>query len=222
MYNLLFFSFQNQKLEKLLQILLKIVVIFLFYDIINTGVSRTPEWRNMNNFNNNNGYYVNNQPNQMNNNGVANNQFVNPIQPQQTHTNTQQSFNNIGVANNNGYFNQNYQQQNYQQKPFNNQQQNYQSNIQNFTLSRLLIKKVYKNKEKNNTSLLIQLSRNEGFFIDSKFVKVDNYTLDFTIGIIPTHNYSVIVIGNKNIPPKTVTGVQMIELIKNNINTDII
>lgn len=178
----------------------------------------------MNNNFNNNGYYVNNQPNQMNNNnGVANNQFVNPIQ--QTHTNTQQSFNNIGVANNNGYFNQNYQQpQNYQQKPFNNQQQqqNYQSNIQNFTLSRLLIKKVYKNKEKNNTSLLIQLSRNEGFFIDSKFVKVDNYTLDFTIGIIPTHNYSVIVIGNKNIPPQTVTGVQMIELIKNNINTDII
>lgn len=176
----------------------------------------------MNNNNYNNSFYTNNQSNQSVNNNQQQ-QYSIPVQQQNSHINTNMINNNIPFNN---------QAANYYQPNVNNQQytnyqpqqakQQYQSNIENFTLSRLLIKKVHRNKEKNNTSLLIQLSRNEGFFIDSKFVKVDNYTLNFTIGIIPTHNYSVLVIGNKQAPARVISGTQLIELIKNNINTDII
>lgn len=173
----------------------------------------------MNNNNYNNSFYTNNQSNQSVNNQQQ--QYSIPVQQQNSHINTNMINNNIPFNNQANYYQPGVNQQYVNYHPQQAKQQ-YESNIENFTLSRLLIKKVHRNKEKNNTSLLIQLSRNEGFFIDSKFVKTDNYTLNFTIGIIPTHNYSVLVIGNKQAPARIISGTQLIELIKNNINTDII
>lgn len=103
---------------------------------------------------------------------------------------------------------------------YNNQQQPQKEPIENFTLTRFLIKKVYHNREKNYTRVLIQLTNREGFFIDSKFIRTDNFTLDFTIGIIPSHDYYIVVIGDKTAPQRKISGFDLINLIKQNIQSD--
>lgn len=101
-----------------------------------------------------------------------------------------------------------------------NNQQVQKEPIENFTLTRFLIKKVYHNREKNYTRVLIQLTNREGFFIDSKFIRTDNFTLDFTIGIIPSHDYYIVVIGDKTAPQRKISGFDLINLIKQNIQSD--
>lgn len=68
--------------------------------------------------------------------------------------------------------------------------------------------------------MLIQLTNREGFFIDSKFIRTDNFTLDFTIGIIPSHDYYIVVIGDKTAPQRKISGFDLINLIKQNIQSD--
>lgn len=171
--------------------------------------------------NNYNNYYNQFKP-VVNNSGKAD---YNQQQPVNNHMyNPNLAVNNLPV--NNGNVQYYYEQPNnnaFVSKANNNVYNNQQTQkepIENFTLTRFLIKKVYHNREKNYTRVLIQLTNREGFFIDSKFIRTDNFTLDFTIGIIPSHDYYIVVIGDKTAPQRKISGFDLINLIKQNIQSD--
>lgn len=172
--------------------------------------------------NNYNNYY--NQFKPVNNSGRAVVDYNQPQQPVNNHMyNPNLAANNLPVNNGVQYY---YEQPNnnaFVSKANNNVYNNQQAQkepIENFTLTRFLIKKVYHNREKNYTRVLIQLTNREGFFIDSKFIRTDNFTLDFTIGIIPSHDYYIVVIGDKTAPQRKISGFDLINLIKQNIQSD--
>lgn len=178
--------------------------------------------------NNYNNYY--NQFKPVNNSGKAD---YNQQQPVNNHMyNGNQYYEQPNLTANNLPVNNNGNVQYYYEQPNNNafvskannnvynNQQAQKEPIENFTLTRFLIKKVYHNREKNYTRVLIQLTNREGFFIDSKFIRTDNFTLDFTIGIIPSHDYYIVVIGDKTAPQRKISGFDLINLIKQNIQSD--
>lgn len=63
-------------------------------------------------------------------------------------------------------------------------------NIENFYVSRLLIKKTFINPTTKKKTILLQISESEAVFIDSKFVLVDEFTLDAKIGIVKNFEYN--------------------------------
>lgn len=70
--------------------------------------------------------------------------------------------------------------------------------IQNFKISRILIKGHFVNSKNKKESVLIQISDELGFFLDARFCKTDNYTLDAIIGIIPEYDYSITKLHKEN------------------------
>lgn len=95
----------------------------------------------------------------------------------------------------------------------------FKSEIVNIEVSRIFIKKVFtsknqtnKNNEENKT-IILQVSQDKAVFIDSKFVKTDNFTILANIGIVLDFEYSLISLNNRNQPVEKITGKNLINLI---------
>lgn len=97
----------------------------------------------------------------------------------------------------------------------------FKSEIVNIEVSRIFIKKVFTSKSKfnsnktteENKTVILQVSNDKAVFIDSKFVKTDNFTILANIGIVLDFEYSLISLNDRNQKPEKITGKNLINLI---------
>lgn len=86
-----------------------------------------------------------------------------------------------------------------------------QQSIINVELSRIFIKKVFKHENKIN--ILLQVGDDIGVFLDARFVKTDEYSLNANIGVCEDFEYSIVKLNEKSSDKLRVTGKKLLEII---------
>lgn len=93
-------------------------------------------------------------------------------------------------------------------------------NIVNVEVNRIFIKKVFKKAtptgEKMN--ILLQVGNDIGVFLDTRFVRTDNYSLLASVGICLDYEYSLVKLGEKTNEQIRIPGAKLVDIINNFVN----